>query len=226
MKDKLFLVGASVVVILAWVGIASNFLSYLKTEKTAKSSGKESGNFYQVDLTRKENIDPTNFELLGYLNTAFKQSDGKIVYDIRNVNPYKMWNQDEAVLYYLTGATLDPDDNYSTSLFSIEIKRADEALLPFLYNSQYCQADTDCEARNEGCAYGGFNYYSDYMQTYNCGDSVDKDGVVGNGTPYIYGKADASVGCPNGKVWVEYNGASCVSNTCRGSNRTTTCQRN
>ncbi len=225
MKSKWFLPLATLVVVVSWLALISNFFGYLKKDKIVRTSGKQMGYFYEVTLLRKEQLDPKTFELSEYLNETFKQADGKIVFDIRNVNPYKLWNQDTAVIYYLSPAPLDPEDNYSTDKFSIQIQKAPDNLLPYLYGTQYCQTDSDCVARNEGCAFGGFNYYSDYMKTYNCGDPVDKDGVKGDGTPYYYGKADPAVGCSTGRVWVEYNGASCQNNICRGTNRKINCQR-
>lgn len=211
-------------VIVCWLAIVGNFFVFLRQDKLVKTNGKQMGYFYQVDLARREAIDSATFELAAYLNSVFKRTDGRIVYDIRNVNPYKMWNSDQATVYYLTNEPIDPDNNYSTELFAINISLAKQSLLPYLYSNEYCQSDGDCLARDESCAYGGFNNFSDYMPVYNCGKPVDKDGIKGDGVPYYYGIADPKLGCVRAKVWVEYNGASCNKNVCRGANRKIICR--
>lgn len=169
-------------------------------------------------ITTKE-IVPANRESL-YLKYFLAESFGfpqnmisNIVFDTREGIPND--NIYNSSYYIIVDNGVELKNEYKNKDISIRTERADQSLIPYIEDPDYCRADTDCVVRKNFCSYGAYNYYHAFLDVWGC-----ENGYYPEEDEDTLEKA-----CDTGTQHAEvnYTNAKCVDHRCAGQGGTITC---
>lgn len=188
-------------------------------------------NFYKVQLSLNSEISklkPCNIGdcLIDILQlekptptTSFKNIISLIVYDSTQKSPYKdnnMFNHDYLILLEPGAGVLSTQKMYKNTEFSATASMADPKLLPFIQDSSYCEADTDCSVGNNFCSYASFNKFRIYIDVWGC----EMANYPQENEKELLTMCDATKQHPE----IKYSGSKCINNKCIAQNREVICK--
>jgi hypothetical protein len=150
----------------------------------------EESNLYQVKVRLKPGLEEKGFEPQDYLTSILEKILGlpsgylpgddasrRLVFDIRSLDK-DLWTNKFNNDYFLLAEnfSLDVNKKYENEYLDIKITEADKNLIPFIKNSLYCAADSDCSIHHNFCEMGAFNMYHLFRDIWGCGSNFDENG--------------------------------------------------
>jgi hypothetical protein len=85
-----------------------------------------------------------------------------LAYDIRTTFPFDREVSNpkyNSTYYFLVQNYTLPLKTYPNDEFNVTVQSADQSLIPYVKDPEYCVQDSDCTLRTNFCTYGGFNNY-------------------------------------------------------------------
>lgn len=167
---------------------------------------------YQVSIKYKSHVstsDQYSYPIsLPYLLTSVEISN-RVYENHKFPNSY--------FIFSLTNQTYPAIIENETATLSLTQKKQ---LLPYIQNSSYCVKDQDCSIKTNGCQYGAFNDYENYMPGTGCPFSFDYEQDQTTGKVYQIGEYSDQLKCD---TTVTYSSAKCLKNICHAEGRQVTC---
>lgn len=193
------------IILLIIIG-AGFFLYYQKISKK--------NNIYHIVVTQKTSLqEPKNTFLIEILENIFglpKKSISDIVYDTREGSPHNENSSPLNFTYYILvkGEPVKLKLKYENENVIIKTKIANEKLIPYITDPNYCAINSDCVIRDNFCSYGSFNHYHIFYDVWGCAASTATEFECDTANPPD--ECDSS----NCTQEVKYEGAKCVKNKC------------
>jgi hypothetical protein len=169
----------------------------------------EGANLYQVKVRLKPGLEEKGFEpqdqltvilekILGLPSGYLPGNDAsrRLVFDVRSFDK-RRWASKFNNDYFLLAEnfSLDVNKKYENEYLDIKITEADKNLIPFIKNSLYCMADSDCSIHHNFCEMGSFNMYHLFIDVFGCGPPIDENGCL---------------------ITTQFKEAKCINNQCVG----------
>ena len=138
-----------------------------------------------------------------------EKSVTQLLYDTRITAPYQPENaQFNSTFYTLLNQAAVLSSSYEDQFVTASVQSVDDAFLPYLIKSDYCEKDSDCSLGADMCTQGAFNYYKKYVDPpWGCGPG----GYKSTYSWFTWGERDATLNCD---VELKFDGAKCINNQC------------
>lgn len=218
----------------------------LSTFRFTSTSTATTDNFYKVKLSLNPGVTESKLtgglrekllsvlglreELLSTYRLSATTASLDISYDSTQGAHFVEWanrafmmnvNNEYFLLLRNDASPLDLQKVYKTTEITATLSRADSALLPFVRNSEYCQADSDCSLGHNFCGIGAYNKFRGLPQdaAWGCEGSIEQSYPQEN-TKELLAMCDATKQYPS----VKYGSSKCLNNKCVPQNRVVTCE--